>query len=184
MSGRDSPGASYSGSKQEGEAERAKEKPGGLQEAAGPRGSGWCCYQVNVLTAVVGGATDVENFDLERTGLCSRASTRRGGMREATATRETEMLERRQWSMVARGSVAAIVGISTGCRRHLRRRWWCTRKREGEMQSERATAGAGGRRRRRRRREMGAAKGQGALNLPLLLSFRLHRALRGVFRGI
>lgn len=25
----------------------------------------WCCYQVNVLTVVVGGTTDVENFDLE-----------------------------------------------------------------------------------------------------------------------
>lgn len=31
---------------------------------------------MNVLTAVVGGATDVENFDLERTGLRSRARVR------------------------------------------------------------------------------------------------------------
>jgi len=34
------------------------------------------------------------------------------------------MLVRKQRSMVARGSMGIMVGINTGCRRHLRRRWW------------------------------------------------------------
>jgi len=78
---------------------------------------------VNVLTAVVGDATDVENFDLESDG----GPERKGGMgaTAAAVARENEMLVRRQWSMVARGSAATTVGISTGCRRHLRRRCWC-----------------------------------------------------------
>lgn len=52
------------------------------------------------------------------------------------------MLARRQRSMVARGSMGIIVGINTGCRRHLRGRWWggwyrrerkcCEKEKEGE----------------------------------------------------
>lgn len=35
--------------------------------------------------------------------------------------RRRELLVRRQWSMVARGCPLVMVGINTGCRRHLRR---------------------------------------------------------------
>lgn len=49
----------------------------------------YCCYQVNVLTAaVVGGTTDVENFDLE-SRASARAKEKGGrGMRAAAAERE------------------------------------------------------------------------------------------------
>lgn len=43
------------------------------------------------------------------------------GMRAAAAAERDVMLARRQRSMVARGSMGTMVGINTGCRRHLRR---------------------------------------------------------------
>lgn len=44
-------------------------------------------------------------------------------MRAAESDRErerTEMLEGRQWSIVARGSRGTMVGINIGCRKYLR----------------------------------------------------------------
>lgn len=84
-----------------------------------------CCYQVNVLTtAVVGDTTDVENFDLESWVRPSEKGE--GRERDESGCWERDvMLARRQRSMVARGSLATMVGINIGCRRHLRRPWWC-----------------------------------------------------------
>ena len=61
----------------------------------------------------------------EETGGGGNGRMRRGRgeerEREKERGRGERLLVRRQWSMVARGYPAAMVGINTGCRRHLRR---------------------------------------------------------------